>query len=132
MDTEKVVSFLEKKRDELIELENKHHEEGYRELTPIIDSIKMVIRRIYPNPDVVEKKLFPPPIFMVTESTPDSYFQDGYIDDIHQAKKAIDTILEEKELFGFEDFTPEKIKKETEWQLGSEKIGGFFRKKKTE
>ena len=40
-------------------------------------------------------------------------------------------IIEEFKLFGFDDFTPIKEKIETEYQVGSEKFGGFFRKKKT-
>ena len=57
--------------------------------------------------------------------------QEDYVDNIGLSIRVIDTIKSEYALFGFDDFKPMKEKVETEWQIGSEKIGGFFKKKKS-
>ncbi len=131
MDKEKVISFLEEKKTELDNLKEKYYKEGNPELQKIKDSIKMVIRRVYPNPSEVEKNLFHPPFFVLTGNTPDSYFQESFLESIKETEDAVDIILKEIDLFGLDDFTPAKEQTETEVQIGSEKIGGFWRRKKT-
>ena len=129
MDSSKVIDFLGKQKKELEILSKKHYKEGKDDLKRIENQIRMIIRRIYPNYKQVEGEMFPDQFFVVTDDTDDSYWQELYLDRVKIIDKAIDTILAESELFGLEDFTPEKEKSESEVEVSTRRIG--WRRKKT-
>ena len=130
MDSAKVVEFLKKQKTQLIHLGNMHHKDGQETVNSIENQIKMAVRRIYPNFQEVEKRLFPHRVFAVTTNTDDHYWQKMYLDKIKIISRAIDTILAESQLFGLEDFTPEKEKVESEVEVSTRKIGWRRTKKK--
>jgi hypothetical protein len=129
MNFEKIITHLESLKSELEEIKKSYNETNTSRLSDISSKISMIIRRVYPNHKEIEDKFFErgPKIYYDN----DELFREYYASDCNQAIRAIDTIIEEFKLFGFDDFTPIKEKIETEYQVGSEKFGGFFRKKKT-
>jgi hypothetical protein len=123
MDYEKIISKLKEYKEELIALKLTHHSQGNSK--ELKNKVKMVIRRVYPNYEDVEKKLFPRGIYIATGTS--QYDQHDYIRDIEKIIGAIDIILEEFELFGFQDFEPVKKKIESELKLGIK--NSFWRRK---
>lgn len=75
------------------------------------------------------KKDLPSRIFIGTDD--DAYHQDQYLESITRDVRAISTIINEYELFGFDDFTPVKEKKETKWGVGLSPNKTFFERKKS-
>lgn len=117
MDNTKTIDFLNDLKKELENLKIRGGGDSVS-IDVIRDKVRMAIRRIYPDYEKVEKKIIP------------QTFLTG-VPRIEETIKAIDIILAEYQVFGFEDFTPQKEKIETEFQIGSEKIGAFLRRKKT-
>jgi len=115
----------------LEELEKQHYSKGEEDLKFNQNLLERIIDRIYPEKDakILKDKLVNK-FWILTGNETDEYWQNSYLDKIKRAKRVINTILEESELFGFDDFKPVKEKVETEVQVGSDKIG-FWRRKKT-
>ena len=129
MEFQKIVAYLENLRVDLEQMKGVYNRSNTTALSDIRSKISMIIRRVYPNHKEIEGKFFDPGPRMYYDD--DELFREYYVSDCNQAIRAIDTVVEEFRLFGFDDFTPIKEKVETEYQVGSEKFGGFFRKKKT-
>ena len=122
----KLISKLKELGEKLDNLKNKKYLEGERELYEIQDLIERIIRRIYPEKDA--KNLISKLYFYVggSRETTEYEKQKKYLDMINKTQKTIKIILEEYELFGFDDFEP--IKEQHEFSFGFGKT--FFRKKK--
>lgn len=129
LDYEKIISKLKEYKKDLEDLKNEHHDQGSKKKRAIHDKIVMFVRRIYPNPDTVLKKIFPQFGFAVGTDD-DSYWQKRYIDSLEDEIRAVDTIIEEYELFGFDNFEPIKKQVEDEFQLGGRDLLKFSRKTK--
>ena len=128
MDFEKIIIHVENLKSELEEIKKSYDTANTSRLADINSKISMIIRRVYPNHKEIEDKFFKRGPRMYYND--DELFREYYVSDCNQAIRAIDTIIEEFKLFGFDDFTPIKEKIETEYQVGSEKFG-YFKKKKT-
>ncbi len=127
----KVDEKLNEVKDSLNNLKTQHHSKGEDELTSYQNLIERIIDRIYPEKDAKElKDKLVNRFWILTGNETEEYWQKSYLDKIDRTIRVINTILEESELFGFEDFKPIKEKTETEVQIGSDKFG-FWRKKKT-
>ena len=124
MGNQKIINKLNELKVSLNELKNQHNSKEDNNLKSYQDLLKRIIDRIYPEKDAKELK------DRLTTRLFWSEQQISYLDDINRAMRVINTILEESELFGFDDFKPIKEKTETEVQIGSNKIG-FWRRKKT-
>lgn len=121
---------LQKEIDKLLRLEYSMSRDQIRDIYAKMD---MIIRRIYPNYQEVRDSLIGTGIFHWDDDTfPNKELkQKWYIDDLKKILRGIDVIFSEKTIFGFEDFRPEKDKKETEWKLGLSPKNIFIRGKKS-
>lgn len=121
---EEIQSKLNDLQNKLQELRSKRYQDGQNEYESLIQFIKRIIDRLYPEKQATElkKELF---MSWGSENT-----QKDYVIHIDLAIRVIGTIKAEDELFGLDDFKPLKEKVKTEWQLGSEKIGAMFKKTK--
>ncbi len=128
IDYEKVMSRLDEISGELEKLKSSNYTEGRKKEGELYNEINMFIRRIYPNYKEVERKLFS--VGGVVASNSPELHQRDFLRDIDRLITAVNTIKREFETFGFDDFTPVKEKVETEYKVGSDKIG-FYRKKTT-
>ena len=130
MKSQKIIDKLNGMRLSLIELRKLHHSKGNALLKSHRDLLERIIDRIYPEKDakILKKKLVNQS-WALTGNETDDYWQNSYINDIDSAIGVIETILEEYSLFGLDNFEPIKEKVETEFQIGSDKVG-FWRKKK--
>lgn len=131
MDTGKIIEKLDEMHTDLGYLKGKQHSQGKDEYKQILQLLERIIHRIYPEKQAegLNKNLHK--IKLLYSGMTDTQKQENYLDDIKSAIRVVTAIREESELFGFDDFKPLKEKTETTMQLGSEKFGGFFRKKKT-
>lgn len=109
---------LEEKKDLSLEKDSQMYNQIYKRLG-------MYVRRIYPNYKEVMGDFFPK-----KEVSTLNQLRELFKPSIQDTMSVIDIILEEIETWDIEDFTPIKPKEETEWQLGSNKLG-YFKKKKT-
>ena len=125
MDYEKVMVKLEEYKKKLEKLQEVHHSKGRDDFRLIHDKIKMMIRRIYPNPDEIIKQFFK--YFRVGHDN-DQWHQEEYIGEIKDNLRVIDMIKEEFEIMGLDNFKPIKEKTETEVKVGIKDV--FWRKKK--
>lgn len=131
MENQKIIDKLEELKVLLSVLKNQHHSKGEKDFESYRDLIKRIINRIYPEKDAKElKDKLAHKSWIITGKETDEYWQKFYLIKIDLAIRVISTILEEHELFGFDDFKPIKEKTETEIQIGSDKVG-FWRRKKT-
>lgn len=105
-------------------LRSKRYQDGQNEYESIIQFIKRIIDRLYPEKQATELKK---ELFM---SWSRGNNQTDYVTHIDLAIRVIGTIKAEYELLGLDDFKPQKEKVTTEWQLGSEKLGAMFKKTK--
>jgi len=127
----KINEKLNEMKESLNNLKSQHHSKGEDNLTSCRNLIERIIGRIYPEKDAKElKNKLVDRFWILTGGETDTYWQNSYLGNIDRAIMVIDTILEESELFGFEDFKPIKEKTETEVKIGSDKFG-FWRRKKT-
>lgn len=131
MDAEKVIDKLNAMKGRFTELKNVRYHEAKDEYYKMTEVLERIIDRIYPEKDAksLKSKLHRGVWIAVEQSEVEE--QKDFCYDTDLKLHIIDAILEEHDLFGFDDFKPLKEKKETEWQVGSEKIGGFFKKKTT-
>ncbi len=127
---EKIITKLRDIKKTLEDLKQKHHAEGKEEFSQVDQVIQRIIDRIYPEKDAMDLKHKMHRNFFVCGDSTDAEDQENYLYNLDLVIKVVTTILEEYELFGFDDFKPLKEKTETEWQVGSDKFG-FFKKKKT-
>ena len=128
---DKMIEKLEEIKDELEYLRHTRHIEEIEENYGKLDLLtRRFIDRIYPEKQAKELKSYLDAGSYIAGRSEEEKHKD-YLDDIDRAIKVVETILEENETAGFDDFKPLKEKTETTFQLGSEKIFGFFRKKKT-
>lgn len=123
-----VISFLEELKNQLNNLKSQNHKVGSDEMYAIKKNIKMVIRRIYPNPKVVESNLFSAFFGIATDD--EVYLQESYIKDIDEGIEAINTIIHESKIFGLDDFRPIKGETETKTKIGFPKVFSHEVKKK--
>ena len=131
MESQKITNRLNEIRISLNELKKQHHSIGKGEFDKNRDLLERIIDRIYSEKDAKElKEKLVHRSWIITGNETDEYWQKFYSIKIDLSLKVINTILEEAELFGFDDFKPIKEKVETEVQIGSNKFG-FWRKKKT-
>ena len=125
------------------ELEYLRHTRHIEEIEENYDKLELLIRRfidrIYPEKQAKELKSYLDAGFYLAGRSEEEKHK-AYLDDIDRAINLVETILKEHETAGFDEFKPLKEKKErmplkekteTTWQIGSEKVLGFFRKKKT-
>jgi hypothetical protein len=127
---EDILNKLNDLENRLQELKSVNHLKRIDEYYSITQLLERIIDRIYPEKDAKEIKgnLYPKKnqhiIYIGNE------VQGIFLDDLNTAIRTINTIKNEYELFGFDDFKPLKEKVETEWQIGSDKFG-YFKKKKS-
>ena len=127
---EKIIKKLKDIKKQLESLKQKHHGEGKEEYYQIDQIIQRIIDRIYPEKDANDLKQKMRRLLFVGGDSTDVEDQKDYNLDLDLAIKVVTTIIEEYELFGFDNFKPIKEKIETEWQVGSNKFG-YVKKKKT-
>ena len=130
MAQEELKKYLEGIRKRLTALLEKDFNEE-KEFIDLRSKLQMVIRRVYPNYEKVEKKWIEDFIIWNDDGNSSQFRKESFLRDVNDLIIAVNTILEEDEIFGLKDFTPIKEKEEKEYQIGSERFGGFFRKKKT-
>lgn len=121
---EEIQSKLNDLQNKLQALRSKRYQDGQNEYESIIQFIKRIIDRLYPERQAKELKQ------ELIMSWPSGNNQTDYMVQIDLAIRVIGTIKAEDELIGLDDFKPLKEKVKTEWQLGSEKIGAMFKKTK--
>lgn len=130
MDLDKIKHSLIELKETLEKLLGNNFDTGKDEMYEIQSNLRMIIRRIYPNSQEVEKQFIGDKHFYWTgDEVSSEARQKWFIRDVKEFIVVIDTILKEEEIFDLENFKPLKEKVETEWQVGSNKVG-FFRKKK--
>ena len=129
---EKILNKLNDLESRLQELKSLNYQEGKGEYRSITQLLERIIDRIYPDKDAkqLKNKMYRIAAYVAHEET-EKEKQEDYVYDIDLATRVIGTIKGEYELFGFDDFKPLKERVETEWQIGSEKMGGFFKRKKS-
>lgn len=126
----KIINKLKELKTLFENLKKQHHSKGESEFDKNRDLLERIIDRIYPERDAKElKNKLKNNVWILTGNETDKYWQEFYLTKINLSLKVINTILEESALFGFDDFKPIKEKTETEFQIGSNKIG-FWRRKK--
>lgn len=128
---DKIIENLHKIRRDLEHLRGEQHSEGEEEYQQILQLIRRIIDRIYPEKQAENLKRNLIRIIFSGEMTDEAQEQENYLYDLNSAIRVVTTLIKEGEIFGFQDFKPLKEKTETTVQLGSERFGGFFRKKKT-
>ncbi len=128
---EPVLNKLNDLENRLLELKSVNHQNGKDEYRSITQLIERIIDRIYPEKDAKQfkSKLYRG-IYVACGERTEEEEQEEYVYDIDLATRVIGTIKSEYELFGFDDFKPLKEKVETEWQIGTDKLG-YFKKKKS-
>src|SRR3989344_154646 len=131
MENKKIIDKLNGLKSSLDKLKNQHHSTGDNNLKSYGDLLERIIDRIYPEKDAkgLKEKLINR-FWILTGNETDEYWQKSYLDKIDRAIRVINTILEESELFGFEDFKPIKEKVETEFGINKGKFSLFKRKTK--
>ena len=119
--------ILNKLDYELIQLQKKTFSEGRDVMYDIQSRLIMIIRRVYPKHKEVEEELLGDCYFYWdVGDTTQEYRQKTYEDDVKKYRRVVNNILSENQLFGLKEFEP--IKKETEIQVGSDRVG-YIRKK---
>ena len=130
---EKIIEKLNELKGMFEELKSVYHKKGEEEFDTTRDLLNRIIDRTYPEKDAKDlKDKLIHKSWVISSSTieDDAYWQKFYLEKIDLSIRVINTILQEYELFGFDDFKPLKEKTETEWQVGSDKFG-YIKKKKT-
>lgn len=131
MKTEKVLEKINIMKNRFVELKNIRRTDAKEEYYQMAGVLERIIDRIYPVRDAQSLKGNLVRGIYFAGPTTEAEEQKDFIYDIDLKLRVIDTILQEHELFGFDNFEPIKKTKETEWQLGSDKIG-FFKKRTME
>lgn len=115
MEKQKIIDKLEELKNSLNELKKQHYSKGEEDFESYRDLLKRIIDRIYPEKDAEElKDRLKHTAWAITGNETDEYWQNFYLIKIDLALRVVNTILEEHELFGFDDFKPAKEKIETE------------------
>ncbi len=110
-------------------LKKKSYREGGEEYSSVVQFLERAIDRIYPEKDAKKLKSQLYFITYIARERSEAEKQEEYTQEINMALRVINTVLEEAEVFGFNDFNPAKEKIETE---ASVKAGIFtLRRKKT-
>ena len=128
MDYTKIIGELSKIEKRLKELMNTSYKETQEEYQELCGTLRMIIRRVYPEKDI--KKIISNtfPIAMAFGGMTEEQEQKFYISDVKSVLRGVKTIKQEYELFDFKDFTP--VKEKTEWKLGLNPKNIFYRKEK--
>jgi len=130
-ESKKIIKKLKEIKNSLEKLKNIHHSEGEAEFEKQMELIRRIIDRIYSEKDAKElKDKLVHKVWILTGNESDEYWQNFYLDNINRSLRMISIILEESDLFGFDNFKPIKEKTETEVCLGLGKLA-FWRRKKT-
>ena len=116
--TEKIIGRLKEIKSNLQELKNKNYTEGEDDYGYFQQLLDRIVDRTYPETEAKKVKGLHHTITVSIEKSP-AEKQKEYVEDIINSIKLIDTILEEYELFGFEDFQP--VKEKTEKTFGLDK-----------
>ena len=125
---EKILNKLDEFKNKLDELKSINYQDGVNEYRKITQLLERIIVKIYEEKDAkqIKSKLYRD-IFLACERTEEEE-QEEYVYDIDLAIRVIETIKDEYELFGFEDFKPLKEKVKTEKQIGGDRFGFKFKK----
>ena len=131
MDAEKVIEKLNDMKIRYEELKKVRRLEAKDEYYKMTEVLERIIDRVYPEKDAKNLKYKLHQHLWIAVKQTEAKDQEDFCDDIDLKLRIIDTILEEHELFGFNDFKPIKQKVETEAGV---KVGIFSlnRKKTTE
>ena len=127
----KIIEKLHDLKSKLNSLKETDYRTGNEEYYSINQLLERIIDRTYPEKDAGYLKSELNVSFPVSNITDSQRNQRQYEICIGTTIRVINTIIDEYELFGFEDFEPMKEKTETEYQVGSERFGALYRKKKT-
>lgn len=123
---EQIIERLKKLRSEIEDLKKLNHSQGQGKFNDLSSLLRRIIDRVYPEKDAKSlKSSLIAGAYFATDR--EEILQRDYVGDLERAIRVISTILEEFELFGFEDFKPIKEKIETE---GGIKTGLFNFKRK--
>jgi hypothetical protein len=115
MTNEKIINKLKELKTSFEELKKQHHLKGSDKFESEREILGRIIDRIYPEKDAKEiKDKLIHKCWVITGNESDEYWQKFYLDKIELSIRMINTILEESDLFGFEDFKPIKEKTETD------------------
>ena len=134
MTQQKITDKLNELNKTLIGLKDLSRSNGADKFEACRDILNRIIDRTYPEKDAKElkSKLIHKNWAIHTGTIEnEEYWQKFYIDKIDLSLRVINTILQEYELFGFDDFKPIKETVETESTLKTG-IFGFKRKKTRE
>ena len=110
---ENLLVKLKKMQDILSKLMKKDNSEGWENLSYQINLLERMIDRIYPDKEARKMKIK----LHSSPNMPNDFMlkkEIAYKEKIKRAKVTIKLIIEESELFGFDDFKPIKEKVETE------------------
>jgi hypothetical protein len=124
---EKILNKIKELQEKFEALKSKNHQEGQNEYYSLTQFLERAIDRIYPEKDAKSLKSQLYHIAYVARQRTESEKQEEYIEDIDMALRVVNTILEEAEVFGFDDFKPVKEKIETEFGVNQGKFS-LFRK----
>jgi len=127
MAQEKLKEYLDDILKRLTALLDKDFNEE-KEFMDLRSKLQMVIRRVYPEYEKVEKKLICEHIFWNLDNNPNEFRQKSFLSDVNELINAVNTILEEDKIFGLKDFKPIKEKTETEVKVGIK--DSFWRRKR--
>ena len=100
--------------DDFEALKKEHYRQAREKYYQLSQLLERIIDRIYPEKDAKQLKNNLYPIAYIATAKSDAEEQKEFCDDIDMKINVIKTILEEYELFGFDDFKPVKEKVETE------------------
>ncbi len=92
--------------------------------------LRRLIDRIYPSKaaESLKEGMDAHRMVLISRMQSPQEKQEEFVEDAQLVIRTVETIIRENDTFGFDDFQPIKEKKETEWQLGSDKFG-YIRKK---
>lgn len=123
---EKILAKIKELKDKFEKLKTKSYQIGKEEYESTVQFLERAIDRIYPEKDAKDlKKKLSYGMEFIYESD-----QAKYLENVNRAIRVIDTILEEAETFGFDDFKPIKEKEETEIGINKGKFSLFKHKTK--
>lgn len=122
---EKVLSKITELKEKYEDLKKKSYKDGGEEHSSLSQFLRRAIDRIYPEKDATNLKRQLYHIAYFGGEQTEAEKQEEYIDHINMALRVINTIIEEAEVFGFDDFKP--IREKTEIGLNKGKPSLFRR-----
>jgi len=123
---EQIIDKLHELKEKLNQLKNLNYREGSEDYESIKQLLERIIDRTYPEKDAQDLKI---QLDAFSRARYEAERQNLYLKGITNAVRVIDTILDEYELFGFDDFKPVKEKVETEFKVGIKDFVSYGKKK---